>query len=64
MMLRNCKILKKYMDECVGNAEKNENDDNENVDIDNHNEAVEQGPQNLKDGPVKWVSFGNWICDT
>ncbi|XP_020420316.1 zinc finger MYM-type protein 1 [Prunus persica] len=29
------------MDECVGNAEQNENDDKENADIDDHNEDVE-----------------------
>ncbi|XP_034198263.1 uncharacterized protein LOC117613795 [Prunus dulcis] len=33
--------IEKNMDECVGNAEQNENDDNENADIDDHNEDVE-----------------------
>ncbi|XP_021833383.1 skeletal aspartic acid-rich protein 1-like [Prunus avium] len=33
--------IENNMDECVGNAEQNENDDNENADIDDHNEDVE-----------------------
>ncbi|KAI5324385.1 hypothetical protein L3X38_033458 [Prunus dulcis] len=33
--------IENNMDECVGNAEQNENDDNENADIDHHNEDVE-----------------------
>ncbi|KAL6280663.1 hypothetical protein ACE6H2_017544 [Prunus campanulata] len=40
--------IENNMDECVGNAKKNENDDNENANIDNHNEDVEQVLFNLR----------------